>query len=202
MHMRKFVSVFLTFVLLFSVVYSVCNTGVEAAGNDKKKVLSAYKQLLRESDYTGFRLVDLNKDGTKELLTTYDGYGKNVYRIYVYTYRKKKVVSCNNDMPEYSMSGFRYSSATGKLYGFANGNGSDEQWYYTLKNKTELKKISLQKIESRYNYQKKKMYYNYYYNNKKITKKQYNKKLKSWNRNVTNLKFYRLSDENIDKYVK
>ena len=42
------------------------------------------------ADCTGFRLVDLNKDGTKELLTTYDGYGKNVYHIYVYAYKKKK----------------------------------------------------------------------------------------------------------------
>ena len=168
--MRKLLSLLLSAVLVFSVVTTVVSFPAEATSLKKKnKALTAYKNWLVESDCVGFRLFDVNGDGTKELLTTYDGYGKNVYNIGIYTYKNGSVASCNDYQSEYSMFGFSNNKITKRLHGSRGGGGSEEQWYYNLTKNKMLKKVSLIKVENGYNYTTDKMTYRYYFNNKEIT---------------------------------
>ena len=200
--MKKLFAILLSSVLVLCLVTP--NIPVEAASSKtKKKAIRAYKEWLDGADCTGVCVYDINKDGIKEMLITFDGYGKNVSEMLVYTYKNGKVVSCNKDyMPDYSMFGFTVNTKTKRVYGSRGGGGSIEKWYYTLNKKKKIKKVYLQAIESGYNYRTGKMKYNYYYNGKKITKKKYTSLLKTWNKNSKPLKFHKMTVKNIKKYIK
>ena len=199
--MKKFLSILLSVIMITVAMFPVSYSDAYAA-KKKKNAVTAYKNWLYEADCVGFCVYDINQDGTKELLTTYDGYGKNVYNFYVYTYKNNKVTSCNDYEAEYSMFGLKHNKATKRLHGSGGGGGSEEQWYYTLTKAKKLKKVILKKVENGYNYSTGLMTYKYYFNNKEITQKQYNNKNKNWNKNLQPFKFYKLTDSNIKKYVK
>lgn len=198
--MKKLLSFILSFVMVSAVAFSWCNSQAQASVS-KKKIAAAYREFLYDSYCTGFRLFDINKDGKKELLTTYDGFGTNVYSVYVYTYRGKKVVSCNTNGAEYSMYGFNYNKSSKRLYGYREGGGSVEQWYYKL-SKKKLNRVKLQMVESGCDYSTNEMTYKYFFRNKEITQSQYNKKCKAWSKNLQALKFHEVTDKNIKKYIK
>lgn len=201
--MKKFLSVILSFVLVLGIVFSMPSLETDAASKKvKKKAAKAYRTWLYESDVTGFRLFDINKDGIKEMLTTYDGYGNNVYSIGVYTYKGGRVVNCNNYEYDYSMFGFSYNSKTKKMYGSRGGGGGVEKWQYNLTKSGKVKRVYLQQVEYGYNPSTGNAYFGYFYNGKEITKAQYNKKNSSWSKNLKPLKFYKISVKNIKKYVK
>lgn len=201
--MKKIISILLSFVLAFGIAAPTINAQA-ASAKTKKKAIKAYKEWLDGTDFRGFRLYDVDKDGIKELLVTHDGYGNNVFSVYVYTYKNGKVVDCiNNDyQPDYSALGFTYNKSTKRMYGSRGGGGSIENWYYTLTKSKKLKKVYLKAIENGYNTKTGKITYKYYYKGKRITKKKYVSIYKSWKKNAKPLKFYKLSSKNIKKYVK
>lgn len=200
--MSRLLSVVMSVIMIFTVPFVVGNNQVYAANKKNSKAIVAYKNWLSQSNCVGFSVFDIDGDGIKELLTTYDGYGKNVYNFYVYTYNKKKVVSCTDNVAEYSMFGLYHNKSTKKLHGSHGGGGSEEHWYYKMGKGKVLKKVSLVKVENGYNYKTEKMTYKYYFNNKEITQKQYNNKNSNWNKNLQAFKFYKLTKANIKKYIK
>lgn len=196
---KRVFSFFLSLVLVVGVV-GVNNTADAISKKTKSKAYKAYRNWLYETDCLGIRLYDVNKDGLKELLVTYDGYGTNICSFKMYTYKGGKVVSCLEDFiyDEYVASGLYYNKSTKRLHGKRGGGGGIEDWYYTLTKSKKVKRIYLQKVETQYNPLK----YGYYYKGEVISKKTYNKKYKSWNKNLKPLKFYKLTSKNIKKYIK
>jgi hypothetical protein len=195
--MRRFVSIMLIVLTLMGSATTVC-----AVQKKKDNVQIAYREWLNRCDCLGFRVIDINNDGNKELLTTNDGFGTSIFNINIYTYKKGKVVSCLDDKTqEFSTYGFYYNKKTGKLHGSGGDASRIEQWYYTMQKNASLKKVYLTKVENGYNAKKEKFNYKYYFNNKEISKSQYNKKDKQWKKNLTALKFYKVSNSNIKKYI-
>ncbi len=201
--MKKIFSILLCLVLTVCMMFSSTVTVDAVSKKTKTKAYKAYRKWIYEVNYSGFCVYDINKDGLKELLMTFDGHGKNIYSFDVYTYKNGKVVQCNTGYSfEYSPFGLQYNKSTKRIYGSRGGGGSIENWYYTLSKSKKLKRVTLEKVESGYNYKTGKISYKYYYKDKKITKKEYNKKLKSWQKNLKPLKFYKTTKKNAKKYVK
>ena len=198
-----------TIFLLFTTTFLQLNTPiitipttVEAASisaNTRKKAQTAYRNFLMESDYIYFRLLDINKDGLKELLvsrTAYDKYYVAGAAIYTYSGGRMKQLTSYT----YSMFDLQYNAQSKRLHGSRGGRGSIEQWYYTITKSGKLKYVYLQAIES--GVKNGKMTYKYYYDGKRISKSTYDKKSKSWYKSCKPLRFYKMSYANIKKYVK
>ena len=201
-NLKRVLSLFLSLVLIMGVA---ATNSVEAVSKKtKSKAYKAYRNWLYETDCTGIRLFDVNKDGLKELLVTYDGYGTYIHSFKMYTYKGGRVVSCLEDYinEEYIPSGLYYNKSTKRLHGKRGGGGGIEDWYYTLNKSKQVKRIYLQKVETQYDTIAGKMKYGYYYKGNAISKKTYNKKYKSWNKKLKPLKFYKLSNKKIKKYIK
>ena len=201
--LQRILSLLLSFVLIFGSISSL--TTVDAISKKtKNKAYKAYRNWLYETDCSGIRLYDVNKDGLKELLVTYDGYGTGISSFKMYTYKGGKVISCLEDFiyEEYIPGGLYYNKSTKRLHGKRGGGGGIEDWYYTLDKSKSIKRVYLQKVETQFNSATGKFKYGYYYKGKTISKKTYSKKLKSWNKNLKPLKFYKLTERNIKKHIK
>lgn len=201
--MKRVLSILLCLVLVIGIAPCSSITADAVSKKTKSKAYKAYRNWIYETNYSGFCVYDIDKDGLKELLMTFDGAGKNIFSFDVYTYKKGKVVQCNQGWSfEYSPFGLMYNKSTKRIHGSRGGGGSIENWYYTLSKSKKLKRVTLSKVESGYNYKTGKISYKYYYKDKKITKKEYTKKLKSWNKNLKTFKFYKTTKKNAKKYVK
>lgn len=207
--MKKQLTLVCTIFLLLTTTFTDLNiptvsslTTVEAASisaKTRKKAQTAYRNFLMESDYVYFRLLDIDKDGLKELLvsrTAYDKYYVGGAAIYTYSGGRLKQLTSYT----YSMFDLQYNTKSKRLHGSRGGRGSIEQWYYTITKARKLKCIYLQQIEN--GVKNGKMTYKYCYNGKRISKKAYDKKSKAWYKQCKPLKFYKMSYTNINKYVK
>ena len=103
---------------------------------------------------------------------------------------------------EYIPGGLYYNKSTKRLHGKRGGGGGIEDWYYTLDKSKSIKRVYLQKVETQFNSATGKFKYGFYFKGKTISKKTYSKKLKSWNKNLKPLKFYKLTERNIKKHIK
>lgn len=207
--MKKQLTLICTIFLLLTTTFTDLNiptvsslTTVEAASisaKTRKKAQTAYRNFLMESDYVYFRLLDIDKDGLKELLvsrTAYDKYYVGGAAIYTYSGGRLKQLTSYT----YSMFDLQYNTKSKRLHGSRGGGGGIEQWYYTITKSGKLKYVYLQAIES--GMKNGKMTYKYYYNSKRISKSAYIKKSKTWDKQCKPLKFYKMSVSNIKKYVK
>ncbi len=166
----------------------------------KRKAQKAYRDFLDGSDYLYFRVYDVDKDGLKELLVSYDGAnsnGKYVYDCTVYTYYKGRIKNCGRI---YSMNTIQYNTNSKRLHGARGGGGSIEYWHYTLTKSKNVKSYYLQAIENgmKNGY----MTYRFYYKGKKISGNTFNSKARLWNRQCRPLQFYRISEYAISNYVR
>ena len=111
MNWKRFLAVFVIFCMI-----SGFSVQVEAAGNKNQKAMKAYGVFLQKVEYAqgGFFVVDINKDGIKELFVTkkldssdfmmkYHHYSK----VEVYTYTKGKLKRLKN--LQIGVYNFKYS---------------------------------------------------------------------------------------------
>lgn len=166
----------------------------KVSASTRKKALKTYRRALDESDYRYFFLMDIDKDGMKELVVSYES---KPGEIMIEKYRKGLVYRVGED---YAMWGYRYNKKAKCLYGSWANRGSAETWSLTVTKKGKLKRVYLSMIEERV--VNGKPVYGYYYAGKKISRKAYLKKKKSWNKNSVPLKMHRMSSKNIKKYVR
>lgn len=191
-------SLFLLAALVCTAVFLFAPVQSQAASKTTRaKVQKAYRNFLYESDYRSFKLIDVNRDGMKELVVSYDDSRSTISQIFVYTYRNGFVQRVGED---YSAFGITYNKKTKRLYGSRGGGGGIENWYYTFDKGGRLKPVYLQALERGYNH--KGPLYNYYYNGKKISSKKYRAKLKTWTKASGPLKLYGISMKNIKKHIK
>lgn len=160
----------------------------------KKKAAKAYRNLMYESDYTWFRMQDIDKDGIKELVVSYRS---RPIELLIYKYQKGCVRRVGEDVTAF---GFYYNKKTKRIHGVWGGAGNIEDWYLTISKSGKLKKIYLSKEEKLR--EGKRPVYHYYYAGEKISRKIYLKKCTSWRKNYINLKMYKTSMKNIKKYIK
>ncbi len=168
----------------------------KASASQKKKAAKAYRNFMRQSDYTRFCMMDVNKDGLKELVVSYD-YQSDPERLFIYTYQKGRVQQAGQD---YTAFGHRYNTKTKRIHGLWGGAGSVEDWYLTMDKSGKLKTVYLSMIEKRV--VNGKQIFSYSYGNKKITKKAYWKKKRDWNKHYTKLKMHKTTAKNINKYIR
>lgn len=166
----------------------------KASPNIKKKAMKAYRDFVRKSDYAWFYLIDINKDGVKELILS----NRNNYTdIKIYAYSKGKIQFIEND---YSMMGYSYNKKTKRLHGGWEGSGSIEDWYYTISKSGKLKRVYLDMFEEWDSNGKTR--YEYYYHGKKISKKAYLKKKREWDKNRELINMHKTNNKNIKKYIR
>ncbi len=161
----------------------------------KKKAARAYRDLMYDSDFRWFRTIDMDRDGLKELVTSYDP-DPTRCKIYIYKYRNGQVIEVGDD---YSMFGYVYHKKMKRLLGCRGGGGSIEDWYLTTNKSGKLKHVLLSQIET--HAKTGRMTYAYYYNGKKITKKVFLKKKRSWKKNCVPFKMHKTSFKAIKKYI-
>lgn len=201
MHQKKSTlntMLFLTLTLLCTTALLLMPIQTQAASKrTKKQAQRAYRNFLYESDYRSFKLIDMNRDGLKELVVSYEDSQTMVSQIIVYTYKNAAVQRAGD---HYSAFGIRYNKKTKRLYGSRGGGGGIENWYYTLATDGSLKQVYLQAIER--GYHSNGLLCDYYDNGKKITKAKYRRKLKKWTKHSSPLRLHKMSMQNIRKQVK
>ena len=201
MHQKKSTlntMLFLTLTLLCTTALLLMPIQTQAASKrTKKQAQRAYRNFLYESDYRSFKLIDMNRDGLKELVVSYEDSQTMVSQIIVYTYKNAAVQRAGD---HYSAFGIRYNKKTKRLYGSRGGGGGIENWYYTLATDGSLKQVYLQAIER--GYHSNGLLYDYYDNGKKITKAKYRRKLKKWTKHSSPLRLHKMSMQKIRKQVK
>lgn len=205
--MKKKFLFMLTLVLLLSSFYMPGSTGgifpvevsAKASASLKKKAVRAYRNFVAGSDYTRFCVLDVDRDGLKELVVSYDMYfqGGDPTRLIIYKYRKGAVRRIGEDSTGF---GYRYNKKTKRIHGLWGGYGSVQDWYLTTKKAGKLKRVYLSMIEERV--VNGRQIFSYSYGGKKISRKAYFKKKRDWNKNYTALKMYKTSRKNINKYIK
>lgn len=160
----------------------------------KKKAVRAYRNFMYESDYTYFYMSDIDKDGLKELLVSYESEPNTII---IYKYRKNRVRRVGED----NTSFFYYrNKKTKRIHGVWGGAGNTQAWYLTINKSGKLRRVYLSRIE--HCVKNGKPVYKYYYAGKKITKKAYLKKSRSWTKNYVPLKMRRTNVKNIKKYIR
>lgn len=159
----------------------------------RKKALKIYRRTLDESDWRYFFVVDIDKDGMKELVISYESRPE---QIYIKKYRKGLVYPIGEDSTTF---GYFYNKKTKRIWGKWGGAGNIEDWYLTIK-KGKLRRVYLSRLEERV--VNGRPVYGYYYAGKKISKKAYFQKKRSWEKNSVPLKMHKLSTKNIKKYVR
>lgn len=159
----------------------------------RKKALKVYRRGLDESDWRYFFVVDIDKDGMKELVVSYESRPE---LIMIKKYRKGLIYGVGEDSTSF---GYFYNKKTKRVWGKWGGCGNIEDWYLTIKN-GKLKRVYLSRLELRV--VNGKPVYGYYYAGKKISKKAYWQKKNSWEKNSVPLKMHKMSTRNINKYVR
>lgn len=160
----------------------------------KRKAARAYREDLYEGDYTWFRVMDMDGDGLKELVLSYE---PNPTNLIIYKYRKGRTYQVGEDSTSF---GYYYNKKTRRICGAWGGCGNIEDWYLTCNKRGKLKRVYLQMLEKEV--VNGKVIYDYRYAGKKISRKAYLRKKRSWNRNAVPLKMYKTSMRNIRKYVR
>ena len=91
MHQKKSplnTMLFLTLTLLCTTALLLMPIQTQAASKrTKKQAQRAYRNFLYESDYRSFKLIDMNRDGLKELVVSYEDSQTMVSQIIAYTYK-------------------------------------------------------------------------------------------------------------------
>ena len=162
----------------------------------KKKAAKAYREFMYDTDYWWFRTIDMDGDGLKELVVSYESNSGVRCKIYIYKYRKGQVRYVGE---EYSMFGHAYNKKMKRLMGCRGGGGSIEDWYLTTSKSGKLKWVYLSQIET--HYKTGRMTYDYFYAGKKISKKAFFKKKRSWKKNCVPFNMHKTSLKNLKKYI-
>lgn len=160
----------------------------------KKKAVKAYREHLYESDFTWFRVMDIDRDGLKELVVSYE---PSPTKLNIYKYRKGRLYEVGENFTSF---GYYYNKKTKRICDAWGGCGNIEDWYLTTNKKGKLKSVYLSMLEEKV--VNGKQIYGYYYAGKKISRKAYLKRKRSWQKNAVPLKMHKTSIRNIKKYVK
>ncbi|MBQ9983760.1 MAG: hypothetical protein IJP29_04145 [Lachnospiraceae bacterium] len=215
----------LAFVLVMTLVFvgSVQSTSYAASNRAKnKKALAAYEKLLSKSTYKWssmssenvtknfrFCVVDVNKDGVKDLLLTNDSacHASGYYKLLTYHKGKVKCILTGDNIGVYKKRGVVYTT-------FA-GTGSYSAYYYKIKNGKAIEKISFKATDTKEmakpkikHIAGKGAYKMYYYscvvNGKEVSYKTYKKKMKKLLKTAkeSNLTYYDNTAENRATYIK
>lgn len=163
----------------------------------KKKAAKAYREFMDGTDYWWFRTIDMDGDGLKELVVSYEPNSGVRCKIYIYKYRKGEVRYVDVD---YSMFGYGYNKKMKRLLGCRGGGGSIEDWYLTISKSGKLKHVYLSQIEN--HHRTGRMTYDYYYAGRKISKKAFFRIKRSWRRNRVAFKMHKTSYKSLKKYIR
>lgn len=190
-------------VFAFCVCGILCSTvKVEAAKNYKK----TYGNLLKKKTVTVtteygyditlkanyFTLVDINRNGVKELIVSEDKYADYIY---VFTLKRGKAKYIGNMLNKY-YNGVRYSKKYKGLVIATGGSGASGTSIYQIKNNRLVEKYAFM-VEHN-------MTDEYYFNGKKVSAKSYNTKKKKYLKSSTikEAKMYKNTKSNRNKRLK
>lgn len=207
----------------FVLVGSVQSTSYAASNRSKnKKALAAYEKLLSKSTYKwsdmssenktknfSFCIVDVNKDGVKDLLLANDSacHASGYYKLLTYHKGKVKCVLTGDNIGVYTKSGVVYTN-------FA-GTGSYSAYYYKIKNGKAIEVAACKGTDTK-EYAKPKVkhkegkgvyaiyYYSYTINGKEVSYKTYKKKMNKILKKAkeSNLTYYDNTAENRAAYIR
>lgn len=219
---KKLVSAFIL-VMAFAFVGSVQLTSHAASNRAKnKKALAAYEKLLSKPTYKWssmssenmtknfrFCIVDVNKDGVKDLLLANDSacHASGYYKLLTYHKGKVKCVLTGDNIGVYKKRGVVYTN-------FA-GTGSYSAYYYKIKNGKAIEKAACKGTDTK-EYAKPKVkhkegkgayaiyYYSYTLNGKEVSYKTYKKKMKKLLKKSkeSDLTYYDNTAQNRADYIK
>lgn len=207
--MKKKILIFIMiFVTLFSVCLQTAPTTIEISAKTNtsatnKKAAKALKKWLNIRDFAEFAYLDVNNDKIKDLVVRFEGAKWFV----VAMYKKGKVVYYAPDDDPNDFGPY-YDKKNKKIVYAWGGCGSTYYAYYNYKKAKKYSETGAELIttsaylEKREKINKKGISYSYYYKGKKTTKKNYNKKYKTFRKNLVNLKFHKTTKKNINKYLK
>lgn len=213
---RKVASLFLAAILILETIFVPVYTDTAQAASAANKAKALYKKVLQKGKVSyknkegthsvtigSFCLLDIDQNGTPELVIKESTAGYAFYACFIFTSKNGKLKYCD----EYSVrgdSGLRYSAKYKSLcYGWwTNGIGGGGNILY------QLKKYKLREYKYIYGSQESqtsdKMAY-WYGNNKKtakkVSKKKYDLMYKKYFSGIKDYSFYDNTPANIKKYT-
>ena len=166
-------------------IFSPLAVSARVSANVKKKAAKVYREDLYEGDFTWFCVMDIDKDGLKELVLSYESHPT---KITIYKYRN----GCSYEVGEDSTSfGYSYNKKTKRICGSWGGCGNIEDWYLSTNKNGKLKRVCLSMLEKKV--VDGKVIYGYYYAGKKISRKAYLKRKRDWDKSLVYLKMHKTS---------